>query len=133
MLFSEFPTANQFSLVQRFNPVCRICNTHITKFLLSLIDLVFCSCHTLIKKVEVVPGMSDHDAVLTDLSAHVNQTHNPPKQIFSYNKADWNLIRGKIKHFCDTFLLSTKTYTVEDAWQFFKNEILSLISKQVPS
>ena len=57
----------------------------------SHLDLVFSSNPSLIKSSTNIPGLSDHDAVITDSCIKPYHTaHKKPKKFFRFGKADWD-------------------------------------------
>jgi hypothetical protein len=96
------------------------------------LDLFITNNNTLINKVQVIPGISDHQAVLVegDLSPIVNK--QPKRQIPLYRKADWLHLREHVKIFVENLDMSDTTVSVNTLWQSFKTMLESGIAKYVP-
>ena len=45
---------------------------------------------------QTTPGLSDHNAVIAEISTQVSLVEKLPREIFLYHKVNWNLIREKI-------------------------------------
>jgi hypothetical protein len=54
----------------------------------NLLDLVFVSNPTLVKSSTNVPGISDHDIIITDMETRVYHQKSKPRKCFIYKKAD---------------------------------------------
>ena len=60
-------------------------------------DLVFTSNESLISSCEVVPGISDHDAVLTSIDIKPKATQHQKRSVYLYNKGDMDSIKSDLK------------------------------------
>ena len=58
----------------------------------NLLDLVFVTNPTLVKTSTNVPGISDHEIVITDFEAKVHHQKTPPRKCYVYKKAKWEEI-----------------------------------------
>jgi len=71
-------------------------HTYITESSQSTLDLFFTNNSTLINKVEVITGISDHEVVYVESSLKPDKIKKPPRKIFLYNKADKQHLRQNI-------------------------------------
>ena len=67
--------------------------TRITETTESLLDLFFCNNRSLVNTVEVISGISDHEAVYIEASLRPHKTPQPPRTVFCYNKADYDSVK----------------------------------------
>ena len=100
----------------------------------NILDLLFCSHPYLIADVEIIPGISDHEAVFYCLNLSskplTNEVEHP---IFLYHKGDMNSLKSDMLDFQMKFITSDPySNSVEENWQNFKNAISSAISTHVP-
>jgi hypothetical protein len=51
-------------------------------------DLFFTSNSSLINKIEVIPGISDHKIVYIEANLKPRKVVKPPRKVFLYNKAN---------------------------------------------
>jgi hypothetical protein len=51
--------------------------------------LFLCSNMDVIKAVEVIPGISDHDAIWVSLNLSLPVSSTPKRLIYNYNRVDW--------------------------------------------
>jgi hypothetical protein len=56
----------------------------------NLLDLVFVSNPTLVKSSVNVPGISDHEIIITDFETKVHHQKTTPRKCYIYSKANWN-------------------------------------------
>ena len=59
-----------------------------------LLDLVFTTNPSLIKSSVSVPGISDHDIVVTDVDIKPVYSSQKPKKVYKWNKANWDNIKS---------------------------------------
>ena len=64
----------------------------------NLLDLVFVSNLTLVKSSTNLPGLSDHDIIITDMEARVYHQNSKPRKCFIYKKADWTAIHKDLSN-----------------------------------
>ena len=62
--------------------------THITATSESTLDLYFISNSSLINKIEVIPGISDHEIVYIEANLKPRKLVEPPRKVFLYNNAN---------------------------------------------
>ena len=68
--------------------------TWITETISSTLDLFFTSNQTLINKVEVIPGISDHEAVFIESSLKPLNVKIPARKVYQYRKGDYEGMRA---------------------------------------
>ena len=84
--------------------------TRVTETTLSILDLsFFTSNQTLISKVEVIPGSSDHEAVFIESSPRPMRVKTTPRKVFQYRKADYEGMKQELKAFQIEFEELAKT------------------------
>ena len=55
----------------------------------NVLDLFLTSNHTLVNKVEIFPGISDHEISISSVSLKPKITRQKPRSVPIYRKADW--------------------------------------------
>ena len=63
--------------------------TRITEDTENVLDLFFSNNSSLVYRVEVIPGISDHETVYNESSLRPAKAQTPPRKVYIYNKADW--------------------------------------------
>ena len=96
------------------------------------LDLVL-STNSNIHDLEVVPGMSDHDAVVFSFSINHVPDQQPPHMAFLYHRADVERIKADLLNFQNSFLQQDPSLmNVKVMWNDFKEAVYNTISKHVP-
>ena len=98
----------------------------------NILDFFLISNHTLVKKVEIIPGISDHDIISTIVNARPTILKQKPRTCHLYNKANWSEFRKHVKTSIDELLQICDSLSVEDLWTQFKNILEAGIAKYVP-
>ena len=80
-----------------------------------------------------IPGISDHDIVLTDSDFKAKINTKAPHKMHLWDKADWANLRSKTSIFSNNFLDTFNSRTVEQNYQEFSNHIKNVITEHVPS
>ena len=108
-------------------------STRVTETTASILDLFFTSNQILINKVEVIPGISDHEAVFIESSLRPVRVKTPPRKVFQYRKGDYEGMKQELKAFQIEFEELAKTEDVEQLWTRFKKKIHSLMESYIPA
>ena len=74
----------------------------------NLLDLVFVSNPTLVKSLVNVPGISDHDIIITDFETKVHHQSNIKRKCYIYSKANWDNIHDDLTKTDKTIRQTTK-------------------------
>ena len=98
-----------------------------------LLDL-HCTDHpSLVKQSNSIPGISDHDVVLTDSNIRPVYAKKPPREIHLFSKAEWQKMKDETLKFASNYCEEHENRSVEENWSVIKSHISSLISQFVPS
>ena len=118
----------QFSLTQHQREITRPSSN-------AVLDLVFSTNPNLVSRIEVVPGMSDHLAVLTTLDVRPKQHSNKLSHtVYKYKSANFEGLRADMAAYAAMFLMENPTSrTTEENWKSFKSALHQAIIKQVPT
>lgn len=76
---------------------------------------------TRIIRTEVIPGISDHDAVLSKLDISPTKTTQPIREILLYNKAKWESLKSDIDKLNEQIQSDSHCSSVETLWNTFRN------------
>ena len=70
-----------------------------------------CSYHSLVKSIQTIPGISNHDGIiLTNIALKDKSPRNHPcKTMPIWSKADWDVLKEKSRSLCFDFLASHGT------------------------
>jgi hypothetical protein len=87
---------------------------------------------TRILRTKVIPGISDHDAVLSELDIKPTKITQPPRSIPLYNKADWDSLRTHTENLNIKIQQESETAPVESLWISFRDGLTEGIRKYIP-
>ena len=96
------------------------------------LDLFATNAPSKIIKVEVLPGISDHDIVAIEVDISPKRRKQKPRKIHLYSKAQWSEFEEKVNELADELLSKFESNSVDDLWETFKGTLHSLIEKIVP-
>lgn len=107
--------------------------TRITETTANTLELFFSNNSTLINKVEIIPGMSDHEAVFLESSLLPMKVKTPPRKVYQYQMADYEGLKKDLKAYQQEFEKEAESEDVEHLWSILKKKIQSLMNKYCPS
>ena len=88
----------------------------------------------LISNVNTVTAMSDHEAVLFQITMNPMKTTTPPHKVYNYKTANWESLKSNI------ILLTQKYFDrnpdnldIDSNWNFFHQNFTKLIEQSIPS
>ena len=85
----------------------------------NLQDFYCCNKPSLVKACIFVPGISDHSIVLADCDLKATINKKPPRKVYQWSKADWQLIKEHTVIFAKQFLALALTRTVKENYTVF--------------
>ncbi|CAG2190614.1 unnamed protein product [Mytilus edulis] len=100
----------------------------------NLLDLVFVTNPTLVKSSNNVPGISDHDIIITDLETKVHHQKSLPRKCYIYKKAKWDQITTDLKHTLEE--VKEKHHQgaeVHQLWDTFKSQLQKTMNTNIPN
>ncbi|XP_063442405.1 uncharacterized protein LOC134722713 [Mytilus trossulus] len=100
----------------------------------NLLDLVFVTNPTLVKSLNNVPGISDHDIIIPDLETKVHHQKNLPRKCYIYKKAKWDQISIDLKHTLEE--IKEKHHQgaeVHQLWDTFKSQLQKTMNTNIPN
>ncbi len=86
----------------------------------SILDLVFTNNSNIVKKVSVIDGISDHEAVLVDLDIKPNRKRKVKRKKYFVNKADTEAIEDHINKFSSEYFSNHSESSAEGKWSAIK-------------
>ena len=100
----------------------------------NILDLIFSSHPESISNIQVIPGISDHEAVYCELILHNKlESDNIEHPVFLYNRGNMAQLKADISDFQADFLSSDPySNNVHENWEKFKQAIINTIAKNIP-
>ena len=100
----------------------------------NILDLFLTNRPSLLNRCEVIPGISDHEAVFVNMNIEPHRSKPTKRKILLWKKADFDVINRLLEEYRDKFINEFKESTpVEEMWQSFRNHCKHIIEKHVPS
>ena len=99
----------------------------------NILDYFITSNPTLIQSVKVLPGISDHDMILSCTSCKPQILKQPPRTKIQFHKADWPNFEKYMENAKDKFIKEKQNKSVETLWQELKTIVEIGISKFIPT
>jgi len=100
----------------------------------NILDLVFCSNPSLVKSSVSIPGISDHEFVVTDFDTKPAKIRQKPKRGYMFHKADWQTLNDEISSLSTTIQSDFATNNdVHSLWDTFKSGLMKSINSNIPS
>ena len=84
------------------------------------LDLVLSNNKNIVRNVQVVPGISDHDIVLFTVNTTCKKKKNIKRKIYFRKKADTDRIKEELKKLADNVNLNSENKTVDEKWNEFE-------------
>ena len=99
----------------------------------NILDLI-CTTHPdRIAASYVVPGMSDHEAVIFDINIKATMVPTPPRKVYLFNRADFQNLSGNLEVLYESFIASDPaSKSVQDNWSQFKHDFFCVIKEFIP-
>ena len=95
------------------------------------LDLVITNNPQQIPRVEVLPGLSDHDAVFCEINIHPQKRRQNPRRVPIYRNADWGSMKDEMNELYKD-IRSMANPTTEELWSSFRNKLQAAVEKYIP-
>lgn len=100
----------------------------------NILDIMLTNTPTAVKSSMVLPGISDHDAVHCELNLQYAKIANcARRRIYSYQKARRSDIESSLDAYYDIFETLAENKNAHELWNIFKQKLLELRDRYVPS
>jgi hypothetical protein len=100
----------------------------------AILDLLCTNKPSLVKNIDTIPGISDHDGIiLADISlqAHINK--KPQRRVPIWSKANWESMKAETAAFSVKFLEECGGRNVADNWDNLLDHLKASQSKNIPT
>ena len=106
--------------------------TRITEDTANILDLFLSNNQSLVNRVDIIPGISDHEVVYVESSLRPSRAITPPRAVFYYNKADFESLKRELRHVKEEFVSLEPTSTTQALWDKFRKTVTYLVQKYIP-
>ena len=107
--------------------------TRITEDTANILDLFFSNNQSLVNRVDIIPGISDHEVVYVESSLRPSRAITPPRKVFCYNKADFDSLKMELRRVKEEFVSLEPTSTTQALWDKFRTIVTDLMQKYIPT
>ena len=98
----------------------------------NILDLVLTNKPDQVLRVEVIPGISDHDIVFTEMNFRPDKHRQKPRLIPLYKKASWEKIKEDMQPLNDDMKSIYTTVGVNAMWEKFRDTLLTSAKTHIP-
>ena len=96
--------------------------------------MTFVTNNSLIRNLNNIPGISDHEAVVIDSYIRPIYCIQKKRKCFIYKKADWNSLFTYCEKLSNSLVIRSKlNYSIHELWDIFKSTLNLGISQYIPS
>ena len=95
------------------------------------LDLLLTNQPDQVLRVDILPGISDHDIVFAEMDFRPDKHVQKPRLIPLYKKANWGQIKEDMKSLNETLYFSDTT-DVNTLWEHFKDNLHSSLKSHIP-
>ena len=99
----------------------------------NLLDLFCCNKPSLVKACISILGILDHSIVLVDCDVKATINKKPPRKLYQWSQADWQLIKEHTVIFAKQFLALALTRTVKEKYTVFIEYMEEILAVNIPS
>jgi hypothetical protein len=100
----------------------------------NILDLVFTNNATLAKTSTSIPGISDHNIVVTDFDIMPQITTRKHRKCYLFSRADWEATKAECAVISANMITAVNDATdVDHIWDILKSGITKTMDKNIPS
>ena len=95
-------------------------------------DLVLSNNRNPVSSIKIVPGISDHDIVLSTLNTRCRRKPSVKRKVYIRKKADSDRIRKELQTFIENINKSAEGKSVNERWEEFESTMRYIKDSCVP-
>ncbi|XP_070206189.1 uncharacterized protein [Littorina saxatilis] len=100
----------------------------------SVLDLVFTSNPSLLKTTSLIPGLADHDIVVSNFDVKPHIAPPTKRKFYKFKDARWDQLKSDLESAATTIVNKYNNGTnAEDLWTLFKSSLLASVDSYIPS
>ncbi|CAG2254949.1 unnamed protein product [Mytilus edulis] len=97
------------------------------------LDLLITNHPNSFTRVEILPGVSDHDIVFAEISVIPSRKKQAARKIPLYSKANWDKMREDINNIKNEIVtMTTSKSNINDIWLVFKTSLEKSVNLNIP-
>ena len=98
----------------------------------NILDLYLTNRPGLVKNIQTIPGIGDHNMIIVDTEIKAKINKNKPRKVYRFNKADWTQLKQDASKMTID-LLQNFSSDINTNWTLFKQHLSLLMDKHIPS
>ena len=98
-----------------------------------ILDLMLTNNPSIIKNVQILPGFSDHEFVLSDSNLAPSYARKLPRKIHLFSKANWAEVCQKISDFSATHSNTMSELDINTKWNALKKQLNEIMDSCIPT
>ena len=99
-----------------------------------MLDSVFSTNPSLTKSNSTIPGISDHNTIVTDFDTKPHVSATPPRRIYKFHKADWDTMKEELDKEVQTVVNQYNNGDgVTPLWTSFRTLLQKAMDRSIPS
>jgi len=99
----------------------------------NILDLMLVTSPDRCQEVDVVPGISDHDAISMTYQVKLNRNKKKPRKVYIFKSADMDSIKDDINQYRNEQLRADlEAGDTNDTWEKFKKALYDILNKHIP-
>ena len=99
----------------------------------NILDLILTTMPDSVSNIKVIPGMSDHEAVIAECETNIQRNKKKPRTVFIYRKANTEGMEHDLKQFSENFMSSHENRTCSENWELHVQGIPKEYNEQTHS
>lgn len=100
----------------------------------NILDLILTNTPEIVLSTTVIPGISDHRAVISEMKlGYVKTVGSKCRQVYNYGKANVDGINDAIRAYLTVFEIEAESTNATHLWSMLKEKLLELRQRYVPS
>ena len=96
------------------------------------LDLLLTNSPSLVPRVEIVPGISDHAIVFAEVQTQPARVNQSERLVPCYRKADWTGLRTEAQTLSNSTSACDSPPDVEEIWLQFRDNVKAMLNKFIP-
>ncbi|CAC5378485.1 unnamed protein product [Mytilus coruscus] len=97
----------------------------------NILDLMITNLPNQVPRIEIMPGISDHDIVFMEFKITPSKLKQTPRNVPIYNKANWETIKKEVINLQHTIQEKVNTHTVDELGLEFKTKLNELVMNDI--
>jgi len=93
------------------------------------LDLLLVDAPNMVRDGDVVPGVSDHDAVLATITLTAVRPASTSKKVYNFQRANWPALNAALE---ERLQPGTELEDVNEAWECWKQKVFECVEEFAP-